>query len=340
MAVDKARKLLLEIQPFFLHVLQKALSQDDIEHRVTNRHCKRIAAKCRSVRSRCKSRRGFRGRQTGPDRESSADPLRHSHQVRSDTGPFIGKQLARASDTSLDFIKYEQQTIVVAQLAQRTQKLGLHLLDTAFTLNGFDRDRSRLRTDHRFQSLQVACRHLVEAWCFRAETFHVFGLATCRDSPECTTVKGTLECYDMEPVRMTVVILVATRALDGGFHRLGTGIHEKHLVCKGVVDQSLCQAFTFRHLVQVGNVPEFRCLVLQRLYKMGMTVPAGIHCNAGTAIEKSSAVLGNKPDTFPVIETQVRSCVISEKRSRGHNLFQLPRAVCIRCYANQMPPTL
>ena len=106
--------------------------------------------------------------------------------------------------------------------------------------------------------------------------------------------------------------MITARAFDGSFHRFRTGIHEQHLVGKGFRAQALRQPFAIRDLVQVGGMPQLGCLILQCLDQMRMGMTECVDRDAGTAIEESSAIGGNQPDAFPMIERKVRSCVISE----------------------------
>jgi len=247
----------------------------------------------------------------------------------------MGKQLAGTSNACLNLIENQQDAVVVAELPQRTQEFGLHFADATLALDRFDGDRRRLWPNHGLQCVEITRRHLIEAWRLRSKAFKVFRLTAGCDRRERPSMKSALEGYNVKPFGLPVVVVIPAGALDRRFHSFRAGVHEQNLVCETCINETLGKTLAFRHLVQVGNVPELRRLVLHGLHKVRMTVSARVHRDAGTAIEESSAVLGNKPDTFPVIECQVRSCIVSEKRSRGHNLILLPGASRIRLKAAQ-----
>lgn len=202
--------------------------------------------------------------------------------------------------------------MVITQLTHSAQEVRRDFPNTAFTLDGFKRDRCRLRSKDSLERIQIVRRHLIETRCLRAKSFQILGLATRSDGPKGPTMERALEGYDVKALRLTFVEVVPARALDGSFHRFGAGIHKKHLVGKGSIAKALRKALTFGYLMQVGYVPEFGSLLLQRGYEVRMAMPYGIDGNTGTAIEESSAVFRDKPDTFPMIKRQVRSCVVTE----------------------------
>ena len=247
-----------------------------------------------------------------PHREPAADALGDRHQVRRDTGPLMGEQLAGTADTGLDLVEDQQKAVVVAELAHCTQELGRDFADTALTLDRLDADRCGLRPDGRLQGVQVIGRHLVETGRLRTETLQVLRLAAGRDGRDGTAVEGPFESDDVEAIRLAIVVMVAARALDRRFHGFRAGIHEQDLFGESRVAQPLRQPLAIRDLVQIGGVPELGGLILQCLDQMRVAVTEGIDRDAGSAIEESSAVSRYQPDAFPVIERQVRSCVISE----------------------------
>jgi len=60
---------------------------------------------------------GIGGRKAGAERKSAADTLGDSHDIGSDARPFMGKQLARASDTRLDLVEDEEEAVLIAETA-------------------------------------------------------------------------------------------------------------------------------------------------------------------------------------------------------------------------------
>ena len=77
------------------------------------------------MRARSHALGSLRGRKTGAERKAAADALGDRHDIRRDADLLIGKEPAGAAHAGLHFVEHQQQTVLVAQLAQAAQKLRL-----------------------------------------------------------------------------------------------------------------------------------------------------------------------------------------------------------------------
>ena len=140
--------------------------------------------------------------------------------------------------------------------AQVAQLLGRHRADAALALDRLDQDRRGLRADRRLERLEVAERHLVEAFDLRPKAFEVFRLAAGGERRQRAAVEGALEGDDAKALGPAVHIVIAARRLDGAFDRLGAGIAEEHAVGEGRRDELLAELALAGNLEDVGDVPE------------------------------------------------------------------------------------
>uniref|UniRef100_UPI00311E444F hypothetical protein n=1 Tax=Thauera sp. SDU_THAU2 TaxID=3136633 RepID=UPI00311E444F len=100
------------------YMLEKVVGEHHVEHRVADGHGQRIAAIGRAVRAGRHAGSGLGRRQTGAEREATADALGHRHDVGRDARPFVGEEPARAADAGLDLVEDQQQAVFVAEPAQ------------------------------------------------------------------------------------------------------------------------------------------------------------------------------------------------------------------------------
>ena len=205
----------------------------------------------------------------------------------------------------------------VAELAQRTQEFRRHHPHAALALHGFDDNSGGLGPDGLLYGFQVVSGDLDKARHAGPEAFQIFFIAAGIDGGIGAAMKGALEADDMKALGMTADILVAPRHLDGEFDGFGAGIGEKARVGKGVGDQLFGQAFLPGHPVKVGGVPQLARLLGERLHHPGIGVTEGVDGNAGTEIQVSLAILGEKVGTLATDEGDIRP-VIGGKQCREH----------------------
>src|SRR3954470_23969441 len=96
---------------------EPALTLDLRQPREPGRTRDRVAAERRAVVTLLQRVSGRPRRQTGPDRQSTAEPLRQGHDVRTHVVVLVGEPGARPPDAALHLVQDEQRTVTVARLA-------------------------------------------------------------------------------------------------------------------------------------------------------------------------------------------------------------------------------
>src|SRR4051794_6040757 len=99
--------------------------------------------------------------------------------------------------------------------------------------------------------------------------------------------------------------MVMARHLDRAFHSLGAGIAEEHQIRKALLAQPRSQPLAVRALEQVGHVPEFCRLLLQRRHQMRMAMAERVHGDAAAEIQITLAVGPDQPDALAALERDV-----------------------------------
>src|SRR3546814_9655692 len=92
-----------------LDLVEKAVFEYDVEHRLSGGARERVAAIGRSVGADDHAPRRLFGGETGAHGETAADALGARHDVGGDAEMLIGIQMAGASDTALDLVEYQHQ---------------------------------------------------------------------------------------------------------------------------------------------------------------------------------------------------------------------------------------
>jgi hypothetical protein len=95
------------------------------------------------------------------------------------------------------------------------------------------------------------------------------------------------------------------RDLDRAFHRLGTGVCEKHEIGKARLAQPCREPLAIRALEQVRHVPQFCRLLLQRRDQMRMRMTERIHRDTGGEVEIALAIGRDQPRAFAALETEI-----------------------------------
>src|SRR3546814_15071348 len=75
-----------------LHLIEEALFQDHVEHRLPRRHRERIATIGRTMGTEHHAARRLFGREARAEREAAADPLRARHDVGRSEERRVGKE--------------------------------------------------------------------------------------------------------------------------------------------------------------------------------------------------------------------------------------------------------
>src|SRR5208337_4004726 len=103
-------------------------------------------------------------RKKGTKRKSAANAFGDRHDIRNNAKQFIGKKLAGSANTGLHLVEHQKQTMRVAKITQRPQKVRRRGADAALALNRLNQNGAGLRTDRGFHRLDVAKGNRVETW--------------------------------------------------------------------------------------------------------------------------------------------------------------------------------
>ena len=147
-------------------------------------------------------------------------------------------------------------------------------------MDRLDQDRRGLTVIARLGRLQIAERHLIEAFHHRTKAFEIFFLSAGGERGQRAAMERALEGDDAVALRPSARRLVFARGLDRAFHRLGAGIAEEHHVRKACIAQPPGDALGFRDLIEIGDVPQLLRLLGQRGDKMRVRVPERVDGNA------------------------------------------------------------
>ena len=248
---------LLEQQRVLLDLVEKAVGQHHVEHRVAAGHRQRIAAEGRAVRAGGHALGRFRRGKAGADRKAAAERLGDRHDVGRDAGVLIGEQIAGAAHAALDLVEDQQQAVVVAQLAQGAQERVRHHAHAALADDRLDEDAGGLAARSPSSQPRDRRRHLVETVDRRPEAVEIFFVSGGGNRRQRAAVERAFEGDDAIALRLALAGLIMARHLDRALDRLGAGILEEHGVGKGRRAQSVGEPFAFRDAIEVGDVPEF-----------------------------------------------------------------------------------
>jgi hypothetical protein len=151
-----------------------------------------------------------------------------------------------------------------------------------------------------------------------AETVEVFGIAGRGDRRERAAVKSSGKSDDAELFRVSARSVVFARRLNRAFDGFRSGIGEKYVVGETNLDEAPGQAFGLRDLEEIGGMPDFRALLMQRLEKMRMAMAERRHGDAAAEIKKPLALRRSQPGAIAPLEGEVDPG-ISGKQRRDHD---------------------
>ena len=253
----------------------------------------------------------------------------HIHDEYTDMAARLQQMMtARLEQVAQGFAQKTQST--VDAMASRSQQLTDALsarseqYAAALAKNSADiADQLAARSEALVQTIgvrggDVVERHLVETFHLGAVAFKVFLLAAGGDRRQRAAVEGALEGDDAVALRLAVDVVVAARRLDGAFQRLGAGIGEEHLVGEGGVRQPFTEPRLPRDLVEIGDMPQFGCLLGERGDQVRMAMAERIHGDAAGEIEISLALFGHQPSALPVVECKGCASKGLVKRRTAH----------------------
>ena len=219
--------------------------------------------------------------------------------------------------SSYYLVEQNQDALIVTQRPQILKEAPRYLAHSPLTHDRLDQDACRDFADHGFHLLDVASLDLIKAIRRRAKAFKVLCLASGCDGGQRAAMKGAFERDDAIALRRTVLEVVAARSLDGALHRLGAGIGEENIVCKGCVSEAFGKPRLLGDLMQVGDVPQLLCLLRQCLNQMRMRVPKRRHRHAAREVEIAFAGGGVEIGAFPAREGELAASI---GRKEGRHL--------------------
>ena len=318
--VLQLREALLHQQARVGHALQKAILEDDVQHRVAAGRRQRIAAIGGAVGADNHALARLAGRHEGAERKTAADALGDRHDVGRDAVNLVREELAGTANAGLDLVHHQQQAMLIAQIAQPAQEARWRQPHAALALNGLDQNARRLRPDERLDRFQIAPRRLIKALHLRAEAVDILGVAARRDGGERAPVEGALEGNQMKLFGMTARRVILARGLDRAFQRLGAGVGEEHIVGEGLFNQPLRQPLGLRNLEQIRHMPELLRLFGQGVDEMRMAVPKTADRDARAKIEIARPVRRRQPCAVAALEGDRRAGVGRQKGGIGRRL--------------------
>ena len=145
------------------------------------------------------------------------------------------------------------------------RKRGGAVRNPALALNWLDQNGAGSRANRRLHRVDIAEGNRVEAFDLRTKTLEIFGIARRGDCRERASVKSPGKSDDSELFRMSAGRLIFARCLDRAFDGFRARIGEKHVVREADLDEAPGQTFRFRDLKQIGDMPDFRALFMERV---------------------------------------------------------------------------
>ena len=112
--------------------------------------------------------------------------------------------------------------------------------------------------------------------------------------------------------------VIFARRLDRAFDGFRSGIGEKYVVGETDLDEAPGQTFRLWDLEQIGGMPDFRALLMERLEKMRMSMAKRRHGDAAAEIEKPLALRRSQPGAITPLEGEI-DAGISGKQRRGQD---------------------
>lgn len=193
-----ASEALDEIGAGFAGVLQEILPFDDAEGRQGGGAGQRRAAEGRGVVAGLEDVGEGGGGGGGADGEAAAEGLGHGKGVGLDVVVLPAEPAAGAPDAALDFVAEQEQSALVAELAEAAHEFGGGGEDAAFALDGFDEDGGGLGGEGRADGVEVVEVGVGEAGDQGLEPVLVLRLAGGGHRGEGASVEGIAHGDDAE----------------------------------------------------------------------------------------------------------------------------------------------
>src|SRR5262245_46758252 len=231
LAALQSAQLLSEVIADLRHALQQILLFEHPHKFEAQPAGERAAAESRTVVSGLQPVDGFLGDEKGAERDAQPQRLSYAEHVRSDRSVFEGEDLARAPESALHFVEYQQRVYAIAGLAHGLQEVVADGMDARFTLNRFDDDGGGPLVDRlaRFGEIVRAVVRIYEpdAGDQRLERLAVFLLFGDRERAHRPAMKRIDERDELGLAFAPTPALPRARELQGALVRLRSGITEE-----------------------------------------------------------------------------------------------------------------
>jgi hypothetical protein len=184
-----------------INAVQHLWRVDDIERRTGNGTGQRVTAVGRTVRAYVESGSDILRGQHRTYRETAAERFGAGQDIRRDAVVHVGKEIAGTPHAALNFIKYQQRLVRIAQFAQAFEEFRRCRRYAAFALNRLDHYRAGVVVHHRFYRMKVVKRYVDDIGRFRAKAIGILRLPANGYGKQRTAVEGVMEGNDFGFVR-------------------------------------------------------------------------------------------------------------------------------------------
>ena len=188
------------------------------------------------------------GAQDSPNRETTTQPLRQGNHIRHHVELFICEQATGPPNTSLNFIKNQQDALGITETSQTPNVVHICRPHPTLTLHRFHHNRRGFVRDGIFDGTEIVERYLRETVRHRRKWFLIRNRAGRSRCGECSTMKRMVRRYDLVstcPIRFPPL----TSNLDARLSSFPTAVHKEHSVKIRVFDQTLGY-FKLRHRIE------------------------------------------------------------------------------------------
>ena len=200
-----------------------------------------------------------------------------------------GEEAARATDPALHLIKYQQEIIPAAQLAQTDQELLRGGMDPSLSLNGLHEDRAGVAVDQFREARQIVEFAKSKAGDQLAKPLLDLFLRRRAHATKRAPVKGLFRAQDAVAAALLAPGLLhpmKSRQLDQGFVGLRSTVAKKHPARSGLADQSARKLSLVWIAKQIAGVDQLTGLALHRRDPVRMTMTQRADGDARGEVEK------------------------------------------------------
>lgn len=204
--------------------------EDHIESFLGDGTGERIAAEGAAVIAGAKEAEdGLLGDDSRDRVEAAAEGFSEDHDIGFDLVVFVAKELSCATEADLDLVGDQEDTVLVADLADTAQVAFRRDDHTAFALDRLDQEGDRFGGDRAFEGVKIAEGEGSKARKPRPKVFFVLRACGKADDPQGTAMKVIVARQDLALVGGDAFDLVAPFSgdLECGFDAFCAGVHQE-----------------------------------------------------------------------------------------------------------------